>query len=403
MIKAASIAYAIFMALITALVCYGFVLVFSVNTQIEDHYELRSDLLRQRFSAQALAKAHFNELSQMTTEFIVDPSKGIKVQLSKQPWGFLDLVKTEVFNTQESFSQQYLMGWSKAVNDPIFYVRNNDEPLKISGTTSLVGTIYSSAVNIKKITVNGQTSQKAKHLGAKRVAKKVMPSYQLPEEFVPQNWQEGFLESLDDKMLIQDFTEPTMIFKVTNLLEDITLKGNIVVRSTDTLTIKKTALLEDIIVLAPKVVFEAGFKGSLQVIAGAHIETEDNVQLDYPSVLVVSGTNDQLNSIKIGAQCTIAGAVILTGNGLAFEQQQELVVQKDSKIDGLLYCDGVLELYGDVQGTVISSALLYKTSSTRYSNLLKDVSLSELPKPELFFGIELPELGSGAPLIVKKV
>ncbi len=403
MIKAASITYAIFMAVITALLCYGFVLIFSVNTQLEDHYQLRSDLLRQRFSAQALAKAHFNELSQNPVEYQADPSKGVRIDLSKRPWGFLEVVKAQMFIAQENFIQHYLMGWSKADNDPIFYIRNNDEPLKISGDTTLKGTIYSSPEKVKKISVNGQSSQKATHSGQQLISKKVLPKYELPSNFIPENWEEGFIEGLENNLLIQDFSEPTILFDVSNFLELVTLKGNIIVRSADTLIVKKSAILEDIIVLAPKVIFEDDFKGNLQVIASVQIQTGKNVQLYYPSILVVPGSGDELGRIEIGEKSKVSGAVILTGAGLAFEKMQELVVQKDAKIEGLLYCDGILELYGDVQGTVFSSALLYKTTSTRYSNLLKDVTLSKLEKPELFFGIELPELGSGAPLIVKKI
>ncbi|MEP2936714.1 MAG: hypothetical protein ABJM06_10075 [Gilvibacter sp.] len=403
MIKAASIAYAIFMALITALLCYGFVLLFSVNTQIEDHYQLRSELIRQRFSAQALAKAHFNELSNTPLEFSIDDTSGHEVLLSKQPWGFLSVVNAQIKNAQEAVSQHYLMGWSKAKNDPILYVRNNDEPLKISGNTRLEGTIFTSTGKIKKVTVNGQTSQKTTHLGSHRISQKVLPTYDLPTTIVSANWQEEFIAALENDLLVRGFDESTVVFEIGNTLENVTLKGNIVVRSNDTIRIKKSAILEDIIVMAPKVIFEKDFKGSLQAIASSQIETGKGVRLEYPSVLVVQGTSGVLNKVEIGEQSLISGAVIMTGQGLAYERMQEMVVHKDATVKGLLYCDGVLELYGNAEGTVFSSALLYKTTSTRYSNLLKDVTLKELDNPGLFFGIELPELGTGAPLIVKKV
>lgn len=391
------------MALITALLCYGFVLLFSVNTQIEDNYQLRSDLLRQRFSAQALAKAHFTELSIVPKEFSINDANEHRVEISKRAWGFLEVVRTQIFNAQESFSQHYLMGWSRDHQDPILYLRNNDEPLKISGNTQLDGTVYTSEAKVKKVSVNGQQSLNAVHNGTQRLSKKTITPYELPSNFVPDSWQEGFVEALENNLLINRFDEPTVVFNVANALADVTLKGNVIVQTTDTLRIKKSAILEDVIILAPKVILEDDFQGSLQVVASTQIETGKNVTLNYPSVLVVSGNSGQLDRINIGEQTTISGAVIITGQGLASEKMQELVVQKDALVQGLLYCDGILELYGNAQGTVYSSALLHKTQSTRYSNLLKDVSLKTLKKPTLFFGIDLPELGVGQPLIVKKV
>jgi hypothetical protein len=120
-------------------------------------------------------------------------------------------------------------------------------------------------------------------------------------------------------------------------------------------------------------------------------------------VLLVPGQPEQLNRIVIGERSKVAGAILVSGQGLASEKMQELVIEKDASVKGLLYCDGILELYGNVNGSVITSSFLYKSASTRYSNLLKDVQVSELDYPELFFGIELPNLGNGAPLIVKKV
>ncbi|MFH6996253.1 hypothetical protein ACHRWY_27650, partial [Flavobacterium sp. FlaQc-48] len=101
---------------------------------------------------------------------------------------------------------------------------------------------------------------------------------------------------------------------VKSSLGNLIFKGNFILRSEDSIRVKKNTVLEDVILIAPKITFEEGFKGTVQAFASKGIELEEKVTLKYPSVICVYNESPDESKIKIKKGCYITGAVVLFGN-----------------------------------------------------------------------------------------
>ena len=401
MIKAASISYAVFMAALTALFCYGLVLVFSLNTNLEDHYQAQTDLVQDRFSALAYARAEFKELE--PGEWLEGPGlrAGITHRFKKQPWGLFWNLSVQSIRQSDSVKQNFLVAPQMEQNDPTLYLRDNDEPLKLSGKTEIEGLIKCSSRSIKRLRINSDTKMEIVQNGPVERADKFLPKIELPELQIDLSDVEELYDSTELDLII-GFDQAVTVYSAGSRLENIKLKGHILVESTDTLTVAATAELQDVIVRAPKVIVEKGFEGTVQIIAEREIELGDEVVLHYPSALVVKTQGASNSAILVGEECKVSGAIVLDKMGANGSQEHIIQIGLDSEVTGQIYCGGVLELYGDVNGQVVSSQLLYQTNTTKYTNLLKDVSLTKPEHPEWLFGLDWKS-DYKPPVILKKV
>lgn len=401
MIRAASISYAVFMAVLTGLFCYGMVLVFSLNTNLEDHYEAASDLVQDRFSALAYAKSEFYEFE--PGQIVEGPGlrSDIQHRFKKQPWGLFWNLSVQSIRHKDSLNLNYLVAPQMEESDPTLHLRDNDDPLKLSGETTLEGLVKCSGQNIKRVRITSDTKMDIVQNGAVQSAAKRLPKIALPDFDLTVFEQPVIIENAAEPVF-QAFNKEVGIFNASGLLEDLSLSGQIVIQSQDTLTIAASAILNDVIVRAPKVILKEGFKGRLQIIATQAIELEDQVTLQYPSALIIEEDTNGKSSIIVGEDCAISGAVVLTGGPLNEEPQHLLKIGLNSEVQGQIYCGGTLELYGNVNGQITASALLYQTNTTKHTNLLKDVSLKKPEHPEWLFGLDWQDEFK-APVILKKV
>lgn len=400
MVKAASIAYAVFMAALTALFCYGLVLVFSLNTNLEDHYDSRLALVQDRFSALAYGQAVFGELEEGQWKAGPGIQQGISHRLRKDRWGLLWVLTTQSVRQNDSLQQQYLVAPGFDPKHATFYLRDNDEPLKLSGVTTLEGLVKCGSKQLSKKRISGSEDFQITQNGTVARSAKILPDIDLPELNPDLEFENLALTEAIEPITIP-FGEKPMVLAAGRTLENLSINGQVLIQSQDTLTVKATALLKDVLVQAPKVIIEKGFKGSLQIIATKEIELQEDVILDYPSVLLINSTGQDKTQISIAENCQINGAIVVPGQGLAQEQDHLLQIGKDSQVQGQIYCGGILELYADVRGQITTSALLYKTNATRYTNLLNDVKITKPKHHKWLFGLEnRPEIPF---VILKKV
>ena len=129
----------------------------------------------------------------------------------------------------------------------------------------------------------------------------------------------------------------------------------------------RKAKLEDIILFAPRITFETGFKGCAQAFASEKIFIEPDAQLYYPSVLLTSGNNS--SEIVIGSNSKIEGTVF---NYCTAPNNASIKLQPGSVVEGQVISKGSIQHFGTVNGQVICNSLFFADNSGQYLNLLKD-------------------------------
>ncbi len=130
------------------------------------------------------------------------------------------------------------------------------------------------------------------------------------------------------------------------------------------------------ILVAPVVKIKQAFKGVLQAIATDSMIVENNVQLSYPSSLVLLKSDSLIyqNHMVIGSDCLLQGQLLaVCREGDLYKTYTEL--GKGTRIEGVVYTMGYLTLNGSIQGTVLTDYFLYKSSNMVYENHLMNVEI----------------------------
>src|SRR5690606_33781370 len=91
------------------------------------------------------------------------------------------------------------------------------------------------------------------------------------------------------RSLENPFTEPTKVFySISEIqLDNVKLTGHIIVHSQTKIVVSQTASLNDIVLIAPEIEIKDFVSGKFQAIATKIIDVGKQVQLDYPSALIV--------------------------------------------------------------------------------------------------------------------
>ncbi|MNE42039.1 hypothetical protein D3C80_1361450 [compost metagenome] len=197
------------------------------------------------------------------------------------------------------------------------------------------------------------------------------------------------LEKTKDSLYYNSFLNITKEITINQNLSNIIFKGNFILRSEDSIRVKKNTVLEDIILIAPKITFEEGFKGTVQAFATKGIELEEKVTLNYPSVICVYNEGTEESKIKIKKECTIAGAVVLFGNKIDLIDKHSIEIDEEGLLFGDLYCTGKLMIKSNVYGSVYTNRFFLKTGSTSYDNLISDIEINTTKRPDYFISIPL--------------
>ena len=297
-------------------------------------------------------------------------------------WGIFDLAIVNSKVSKERFQKIALLG-SKPKHNQALYLKDNNTPLMLVGNTAITGNAYLPERGVKPGNIAGVSFYSNTLINGQRYRSgKALPEiFQLNKmtSLLSESYKAApfeYIDLEDGASLQQSFNKPTLLFESNDpvKLDNVTLKGKIIVGSSSRITIKKTADLQDIILIAPEIVIESYVTGTFQAFATKFITVNKGVKLNYPSVLVVlnNGTaKDDTTNITIGENATIKGSLIYTKQNDTIKQNQfnpQVHLKTRSIIIGDVYCNGNIELSGDIRGTVITDRFIARQGGSVYLN-----------------------------------
>ena len=174
------------------------------------------------------------------------------------------------------------------------------------------------------------------------------------------------------------------------------LQGNIVLVSTSKIRVFPTASLEHVILIAPEVVIESSFKGSLQVFSTKKIEVKNTVKLNYPSGLTViegSLNQDEKNEkiiIRNGAD--VRGVILYHNKDKKSDYNTQVLIEGNSKVKGEVFCNKNLELQGTVEGYVYTNSFIARQFGGVYINHIYNGKIDSKAIPEQYTGLFIGEI-----------
>ena len=391
MLKASSLLYAVFVCVIVALLCGSLILIFSYQSRLNQHYFLSQDLIRasNNHFAQLIDNLDYESINSHGE--IKNENDQITTTYTLSKWGLYDILKLKTYIKKDTLSKAALIG-VKSSNDRLaLYLADKDKPLHIGGKSAIHGDVKISDHGVRIAYISGQHFQGNKLVnGTIGKSKSMLPDLQIRlDSLIPLVKKEFHLEELRDKQLFfNSFHNPSMlVYTDKHAFDNITLGGNMIIHSNDSLFIRKSAHLTDVIIKAPKVVFEKGFSGSVQVIAKNGVHLEEDVFLKYPSSIYVKNDRNEMTEVVLEKGSTVIGGLVLTGHEYRYSLSRLLTIEEDAKLIGRCYCFGKTQLKGQITGTLYTDRFHLKTLASIYENYIVGGIIDKKALPDQFLNV----------------
>ncbi len=409
-LPASALFYALIIAVLMATFSTAIISLFFQNRIFTNQIDLQKKLNRNANAALNLLKGTEQEVS---TAFQDLYGKGTdSVWLSKFRWGLHEVVAVQAFQHtpggKEQCSKVLFLGSrpKSGIQTAALYLEDNSMPLSLVGNTHIVGTAYLPLAGVKSGNVNGKTFYGDELIsGAQKTSSKNLPLIDgnaiehLKNLSGKTNTHSQ--QSLPDSVRHSFFEEPLFYRSAVIHIQNQILKGNICLIADSLIYFSRDAIVEDILVIAPKIYFEEEFEGNLQAFASQKLEIGNGIHLHYPSIagIIQPESSEILSVLKIASNSIIEGLVISMDESLA-KPIPLINIQKNSLIIGQVYSSGNLDLKAEVHGNVITAKFKLQTPSSNYDNHLLDVAIRYDERSEFFIPPSFLE-GKGAPAIVK--
>lgn len=388
MLKAGSLFYALILMLLIGVVLSVLILNSSTDKLIKTKLELENELIDFNGSSIAYALANYTKLD--STEQIEKPfSNAFKFSVKKEKWGFLDLLYCNSFYRKDTIKKIAIIGSNKT-DKLALYLADFNKPLYLLNT-KIKGDCKLPRVGISRLHINNRQYKKNVILGNISNSKKELPkinkAYQIPSY---SSDKIAYKDIKHNSKLINKFNQPTKVIYLDKSIDikNIEISGKFILKSFDSICIKKTAILNDVIIQSPKIYIENGFKGNVQLFATKQIQIGENVTLELPSILhLMNETRDDVK-IDIGENSKLYGNILFYGKTEHITTNY-LSINKNARIIGTIYCQGTTELKGKIYGTIYTNKFKLDTGDSKYDNAIKDGEINVLDLPKDFVTINL--------------
>lgn len=408
--KAYGLVYAIFIMLIISIITSSFIILAYFSNLYYQEYVGKNNQISNVNSGINLLLADntlvpLNQIKRIS----LFGTQNDTVELSRKQWGMFALIKAKANFHNFSYEKLALSGnFYKTSTTGAIYIPNKNQQLFISGVTRINGDCYLSNAGIKKATIDGRHFEGNKLLdGNFFISADSLP--ELSEELFNcsfSNYKENFINNesfvtiditeIKDDSLYNSFYDETYIVFVSDENELIyqNLEGNIVVFSYNRIKISAHNKLKDIIIVAPSIDFEAGFRGSLQAFASDTISIERGCYFEYPSVIAIIGNSDNQDPpyIYLGQGGCFEGSICCYNYQHSERKTPLIWIEETSTVHGEVYCNGYVEHKGNIFGSVYCEGFLLHRASGLYENYLLDATIDLGKLNKNFVGIGLISL-----------
>ncbi|SNR15449.1 hypothetical protein [Tenacibaculum jejuense] len=384
-VKAGALQYVLVIAIIIFIVLFAFVQLINLQQKLGVKKNLYQKAVLQADNGfRYLASKSIENNTIKKVQFSENDQE--EVTIEQKYWGIFDVAKITSKVNKETIKKVALIG-NRIKDKKALYLVENNVPLVLVGHTKIIGKSYLSQRGVKpgniagnsfygNTLIQGTTQQSETSLPKNKRIKEVSERFSFLNKIQPN------FELREGLKIVQSFYSKTLSYQdyLTIKLEDISLKGNIIITSSSKIIVKKTATLEDIILIAPEVKIESGFQGNIQVFANQKIQVEESVKLQYPSALILNYKKEKIESedgIFINSRSDIRGVLaFLKKDDTKINYQPQIKLDSQVHITGEVYCEGNLELLGNVSGEVYAKNFITIQFGSKYINHIYNGSIN---------------------------
>ena len=408
-LKAGALQLTLFIIVIIVVLLMTFILLIHTHKQFRIQSDFKVDTVRA--ANLGINFALHNQIRlEDTTRISLEDEDYKSLKVCRNFWGAFERVTSVSQLKNNRFQKSALIGSSQK-NDirSVLYVQDNDRPLILVGNTKIEGLAYLPKQGVKSGTISGQSYNGSQLIYGKQNVSNILPK--LDNEMLTSLKkvqgihlgynQEQFLNLKDGQHYSNSFLKPLQIIFSNDVLNltNVQLTGHILIQSRSKIVVHYSAKLTDVILVAPEIEIQNNVIGSFQAIASNKIIVENNVELNYPSALIVNEKEEnnqsrlsnnqfqQENGIVIGDKTTIKGQVVYLGQEIPNNYKVQIEIKEQAILFGELYCNQNTELKGKVYGTVYTNNFLVNKFGSIYQNHLYDATINIKELPQEYVGL----------------
>lgn len=309
------------------------------------------------------------------------PDTNDSVMVKKMPWGCFTIIDVKAKSAHFNLQKTGLFGCS-STTDTALLITEQNHPLSLAGNIKFNGSCYLPKAGIKPAYVQGNGFSE---LSAIRPFIKPAPTYLtlIDGNYLKglENSQSGINPYTDSicsfipDLLNQPFQQKTVVIQQGSvMLNEQVLSNNIKIISSNVIAVENSCQLNHILLIARKVIFKKGFKGTVHVIAKDSIVTEDNCEFDYPSSFCIYSPrpiydSKNIRGIFFGSHCKLKGGMLAANDK---DNTSAILIRLNDNFEliGNLYSSNYAQVQGNIYGSVLCQSLLLQTPSAVYENYL---------------------------------
>lgn len=413
-IKSGALQFTVFIAVLIALLLAGLVLyAYTFIYMKEQSKGAIENIQIADIGIQSLLEQKELNTDTAQIDFVKKENQIIKTHLSQ--WGVFQKGITVTQFRKKKFTKTAIIGsLLLADKTPTLFLQETHNALTVVGNTKITGIAYLPKQGVNSGYIAGN-SYYGSQLIYGRIEKSTDNLPKMEKTFLDAinfyikeykiNRQEDYINLNSGIKILNSFKENTKGFYSENAitLENKIISGNIIIKSETAIKVKKTALLNDIILIAPSIEIEDETMGNFQVIASKKITLGKKCNLSYPSALLLfqdnkndpdnnSNYNSLLeNQIFIGEGSSLKGCVTYFQTKEKPDFKTQIVLEKDSKIKGQVYCNGNFEIKGTVSGSVYTKQFVANQAGSIFMNHVYNATIENENVPAIYGGIILEQ------------
>ncbi len=315
------------------------------------------------------------------------------VRLTREDWGIFDIVTASTGWKNLFLSRSGLFGEAIDSKDPGLYVADHGITVSLSGNSLIRGNSFIPGGVFRTASVEGQPFRnKNTSVGEVHCSESGLPEPDPKLDSTLAAIYNGEVSGINRSEINRKtsftienpFSGPPAVYysPVDAILSGLCFRGRIMIYAAGTVFIDRTTGLEDVIIVARRIIVDDGFTGSFQGFAVDSIGIGDNVSMNYPSVLAISPAADgdatsYDTHITLGSNTIIKGCILLKGH----EEKCRLVIPQSTSVTGQVYCSGTVQMEGKVYGSLFCDGFSFRRDNSTYINHLlnSDIDIEMLP------------------------
>ncbi len=307
------------------------------------------------------------------------------VRVYREQWGLYEAVRVETADSLAIACR--LLGLEPDMRYTLYYL-DNRQSVTLAGRTELQGILYLPQNGVKYGRIGSENFSGRKISDqAIQYSRKDFPTLDSNVlNCFDSLWaRERFLipTRTPNKLVKPFYLGATEFIRIDDSeIYDCILKGRIILYA-DSIYIDSSCCIENLIIVARKIVVGKGTHISAQLFARDTVIVESNAELSYPSGVWCT------KYIELQEQSEVNGYVMIC----TAKQQDQLSIcyrqARMARLRGLLWVNGAAQVQGIIAGCVVIGRAIYYTTQGYYKDMFCDFTLLENSEFGLPIGVGL--------------